>query len=67
MVKMECWCRLSLRNELGNAIQYILNHPDEAHKMSQVSLEIGRAHDEQLTFQAYDEFYRSLGNNSKSS
>jgi glycosyltransferase involved in cell wall biosynthesis len=54
-------------NELGNAIQYILNHPDEAHKMSQVSLEIGRAHDEQLTFQAYDEFYRSLGNNSKSS
>jgi hypothetical protein len=31
------------------------------HKMGQVSLEIGRAHDEQLTFQAYDEFYRGLG------
>jgi glycosyltransferase involved in cell wall biosynthesis len=46
--------------ELGDAILYILNHPDEAVKMKQVSLEIGRAHDEQITFQAYDEFYRSL-------
>ena len=46
--------------ELGKAILYILNHPDEAHKMGEVSLEIGRAHDEQLTFQAYEDFYRSL-------
>ncbi len=46
--------------ELGDAILYILNHPSEATKMGQVSLEIGCAHDERLTFQAYDEFYRSL-------
>jgi glycosyltransferase involved in cell wall biosynthesis len=46
--------------ELGKAIQAILSHPDEAHKMKQVSMEIGKAHDEQVTFQAYDEFYRSL-------
>jgi glycosyltransferase involved in cell wall biosynthesis len=46
--------------ELGDAILYILNHPDEAVKMKQVSLEIGKAHDEQIIFQAYDEFYRSL-------
>jgi hypothetical protein len=25
-------------------------------------VEIGRAHDEQLTVEAYDKFYRSLGN-----
>jgi 1,2-diacylglycerol 3-alpha-glucosyltransferase len=46
--------------ELGAAIQTILSHPDEAQRMGQVSLEIGKAHDEQLTFQAYDEFYRGL-------
>ncbi len=48
-------------DELGSAIQNILSHPDEAQKMGQVSLEIGRAHDEQRTFQAYDEFYWGLG------
>jgi 1,2-diacylglycerol 3-alpha-glucosyltransferase len=54
--------------ELGEAILYILNNPDKRHKMGQVSLEIGRAHDERLTFQAYDEFYRSLldGNTERS-
>lgn len=46
--------------ELGKAILHILMHPDEARKMGQVSLEIGRAHDEQLTFQAYEDFYRGL-------
>ena len=46
--------------ELGKAILHILDHPDDARKMGQVSLEIGRAHDEQLTFQAYDDFYRSM-------
>jgi glycosyltransferase involved in cell wall biosynthesis len=46
--------------ELGDAILHILNHPDEARKMSQVSLEIGLAHDEQLTFQAYEDFYQGL-------
>jgi glycosyltransferase involved in cell wall biosynthesis len=45
---------------LGEAIQTILSHPAEAHRMGEVSLEIGRAHDEQRTFQAYDEFYREL-------
>lgn len=45
---------------LGAAIQYVLSHPDEAHKMGQVSLEIGLAHDERLTFQAYEDFYRNL-------
>jgi phosphatidylinositol alpha 1,6-mannosyltransferase len=48
-------------DELGSAILTILSHPDEAHKMGQVSLEIGKAHDEQRTFQAYDKFYRRLG------
>jgi len=46
--------------ELGKAIQTILSDPDKAQKMSQVSLEIGRMHDEQLTFKKYDEFYRGL-------
>jgi glycosyltransferase involved in cell wall biosynthesis len=46
--------------ELGDAILYILKHPQEALKMGQVSLEIGRAHDERLTFQAYEDFYRGL-------
>jgi glycosyltransferase involved in cell wall biosynthesis len=45
---------------LGEAIQTILCHPDVAQKMGEVSLEIGRAHDEQRTFQAYEEFYRGL-------
>jgi glycosyltransferase involved in cell wall biosynthesis len=47
-------------HELGEAIQTILSDPDMAYKMGQVSLEIGRTHDEQLTFQAYDKFYQSL-------
>ena len=47
-------------HELGEAIQTILSHPVEAQKMGQVSLEIGRMHDEQLTFKKYDEFYRGL-------
>lgn len=46
--------------KLGEAILYILDHPEEARKMSQVSLEIGSAHDEQLTFQAYEDFYRGM-------
>jgi glycosyltransferase involved in cell wall biosynthesis len=50
-------------HELGEAILYILSHPDEAQKMRQVSLEIGRTHDEQLTFQKYEEFYWNLVNN----
>jgi glycosyltransferase involved in cell wall biosynthesis len=45
---------------MGEAILAILSHPDKAKKMSQVSLEIGRQHDEQLTFQAYDDFYHRL-------
>jgi len=45
---------------MGEAIHSIISRPDEALRMGQVSLEIGRAHDEQLTFQAYDEFYHSL-------
>ena len=52
-------------HELGEAILTILQHPDEARKMGQVSLEIGRAHDEQITFQKYEEFYSSLTVNSK--
>ncbi|MGE5124086.1 MAG: glycosyltransferase [Acidobacteriaceae bacterium] len=47
-------------DELGGAILHILNHPDLAQKMSRVSVEIGKAHDEQLTFQAYDDFYRGM-------
>jgi len=45
---------------LGDAILYILDHPDEARRMGQVSLTIGRAHDEQITFQAYEDFYRRM-------
>ncbi len=52
-------------HELGEAILYILSHPDEAQKMGQVSLEIGRTHDEQLTFQKYEEFYQGLTNNGR--
>jgi 1,2-diacylglycerol 3-alpha-glucosyltransferase len=44
--------------ELGEAILHILNHPEEARRMGKVSQEIGRAHDEQLTFQAYEQFYQ---------
>jgi len=47
-------------DDLGEAILAILSQPGEARKMGRVSLEIGCQHDEQLTFQAYDEFYRSL-------
>lgn len=47
-------------NELGEAILHIISHPDEAQEMGRVSLEIGKAHDEQLTFQAYEEFYNGL-------
>ncbi len=47
-------------DELGNSIHKIISNPEEARKMGEVSLEIGRAHDEQLTFQAYEEFYRKL-------
>jgi 1,2-diacylglycerol 3-alpha-glucosyltransferase len=46
--------------ELGGAILRILNQPDLARNMGLVSLKIGRAHDEQLTFQAYEGFYRML-------
>jgi glycosyltransferase involved in cell wall biosynthesis len=46
--------------ELGTAIQTIIGNLQKAHAMGQVSLEIGRAHDEQLTFQAYEEFYQGL-------
>jgi len=48
---------------MGEAILYILSNPDEALRMGQVSLEIGCAHDERLTFNAYDEFYLKLGGN----
>jgi glycosyltransferase involved in cell wall biosynthesis len=46
--------------ELGDAILRILDNPEMAKKMGQVSLEIGCAHDEHLTFQAYEDFYCSL-------
>lgn len=46
--------------ELGEAILRIINNPELARRMGQVSLEIGSAHDERLTFQAYEDFYRSL-------
>jgi glycosyltransferase involved in cell wall biosynthesis len=46
--------------ELGEAILFILSQPEKARQMGQVSLEIGCAHDERLTFQAYDQFYRDL-------
>jgi glycosyltransferase involved in cell wall biosynthesis len=48
---------------LGNAILTILNNPQQARQMGKVSLEIGRAHDEQLTFQAYNDFYCNLAGN----
>ncbi len=50
-------------NELGEAILSILQLPDMAEKMGQVSLEIGNAHDEQITFQKYEEFYSNLAGN----
>lgn len=49
--------------ELGNAILEILKHPDLAHRMGQLSLEIGKAHDEQVTFQKYEDFYQGLLHN----
>jgi glycosyltransferase involved in cell wall biosynthesis len=45
---------------MGEAILVILSHPEKARAIGQVSLEIGRLHDERLTFQAYEEFYRRL-------
>jgi glycosyltransferase involved in cell wall biosynthesis len=53
-------------SELGNAILYILDHPDEARRMGKVSLRIGMAHDEQITFQEYDDFYHKMANHRKS-
>jgi glycosyltransferase involved in cell wall biosynthesis len=47
-------------HELGDAILHILSNRAEAARMGQASLEIGRAHDDQLTFQAYEDFYRGL-------
>jgi len=47
-------------DELGKAILSILNHPDVARRMGQVSLSIGRAHDERITFQAYEDLYRRM-------
>jgi glycosyltransferase involved in cell wall biosynthesis len=51
--------------ELGEAILFILSQPEIARQMGQISLEIGCTHDERLTFQAYDKFYRDLVNNGK--
>ncbi len=45
---------------MGDAILSILDHPDEARRMGQVSLAIGREHDEQTTFQAYEDFYKCM-------
>jgi glycosyltransferase involved in cell wall biosynthesis len=47
-------------SKLGEAILSIISDPDKARMMGEVSLEIGRAHDERLTFEAYDKFYRGL-------
>jgi glycosyltransferase involved in cell wall biosynthesis len=46
--------------QLGEAILRIITDPLLARKMGQSSLEIGCAHDERLTFEAYENFYRSL-------
>jgi glycosyltransferase involved in cell wall biosynthesis len=46
--------------DLGDAILAIISNPSKAQMMGKISLEIGRGHDEQLTFEAYDRFYRSL-------
>jgi glycosyltransferase involved in cell wall biosynthesis len=46
--------------QLGEAILRIINDPELARKMGHASLEIGCAHDERLTFEAYENFYRSL-------
>ncbi len=50
-------------HELGEAILHVFSDPARARQMGQVSLEIGLAHDERLTFQAYEEFYLSLVKN----
>lgn len=49
-------------HELGNAILDILSQPDLSRRMGQVSLEIGRCHDEQITFEKYEQFYQGLVN-----
>ncbi len=46
--------------ELGGAILDILCQPDLAQKMGKASLEIGRWHDERITFQKYEDFYQGL-------
>jgi glycosyltransferase involved in cell wall biosynthesis len=46
--------------ELGDAILRIISDPGMAKRMGQVSLDIGCPHDERLTFQAYEDFYKSL-------
>jgi glycosyltransferase involved in cell wall biosynthesis len=47
-------------NKLGEAILSIISDPEKTQAMGKISLDIGKAHDEQLTFEAYDKFYRSL-------
>jgi glycosyltransferase involved in cell wall biosynthesis len=51
--------------ELGEAILFILSQPEKRLQMGRVSLEIGCPHNEQLTFQAYDQFYRELARNGR--
>lgn len=46
--------------ELSQAILSIISNPEKTQAMGKVSLEIGQAHDEKLTFEAYDKFYRGL-------
>lgn len=46
--------------ELADAILRILNDPDHAKQLGLASMEIGGAHDELLTIQAYEDFYRAM-------
>jgi glycosyltransferase involved in cell wall biosynthesis len=46
-------------NALATAIRHILDNPDLAKRLGEASLEIGRRHAEEETFDAYEKLYRA--------
>jgi 1,2-diacylglycerol 3-alpha-glucosyltransferase len=48
---------------ISEAVQYILANPQRKKSFGEVSLEIGRPHAQEFTFQQYETFYRQVVNN----
>lgn len=48
---------------ISEAVQYILANPQQKKSFGEASLEIGKPHAQEFTFQQYDAFYRQIVNN----